>query len=135
MWWSIKVGNHPENNLAKFGYQVDMKVERKQNCSIFLATYSNLSLKIWWFGIFFPLKSVEFEPFFPMKTPLCRLKSYFSGWKFWQKFAVKRNNCEGLWPDISRRVGIYLSILLISVRVVHSQVQFFSKQWATLTSV
>jgi hypothetical protein len=40
-------GDYPENNLAKFGYILDMKVERrkKQNPSIFLATYWNLSLK------------------------------------------------------------------------------------------
>jgi hypothetical protein len=42
----LKLAINPENSLAKFGYQVDMKVERKQNRSIFLATYSNLSLKI-----------------------------------------------------------------------------------------
>jgi hypothetical protein len=28
--------DHPENNLAKFGYIIDMKVEKKQNPSIFL---------------------------------------------------------------------------------------------------
>jgi hypothetical protein len=24
-------GDHPENNLAKFGYMLDMKVEKKKN--------------------------------------------------------------------------------------------------------
>jgi len=37
-------GDHPQNNLAKFGYILDMKVETK-NLSIFLATYGNLSQK------------------------------------------------------------------------------------------
>jgi hypothetical protein len=32
-------GDHQENNLAKFGYIIDMKVEIKQNPSIFLATF------------------------------------------------------------------------------------------------
>jgi hypothetical protein len=40
-------GDYPENNLAKFGYILDMKVGKriKQNPSIFLATYWILSLK------------------------------------------------------------------------------------------
>ncbi len=40
-------GDYPENNLAKFGYILDMKVGKriKQNPSIFLATYWILTLK------------------------------------------------------------------------------------------
>ncbi len=38
-------GDYPENHLAKFGYVLNMKVEEKQNPSIFLATYWNLALK------------------------------------------------------------------------------------------
>jgi hypothetical protein len=40
-------GDYPENNLANFGYILDMKVGKriKQNPSIFLATYWILSLK------------------------------------------------------------------------------------------
>jgi len=37
-------GDHPQNNLAKFGYILDMKVETIF-FSIFLATYWNLSQK------------------------------------------------------------------------------------------
>ncbi len=43
--WCIQNGDHTENNLAKFGYRVDMKVEKKQNPPRFLATYENLSRK------------------------------------------------------------------------------------------
>jgi len=43
--WCSQSGNHSQNNLVKFGYILDMKVEKKQNPSVFLATYSNLSLK------------------------------------------------------------------------------------------
>jgi hypothetical protein len=39
-------GDYPYDNLARFGYRLDMKVEKKQNPSIFLATYWNLSEKI-----------------------------------------------------------------------------------------
>jgi hypothetical protein len=40
-----KSGDHPENNLAKFGYILDMKSREKkiQNPSILLVTYWNLS--------------------------------------------------------------------------------------------
>jgi hypothetical protein len=37
-----KTTDHLENNIAKFGYILDMKVETK-NLSIFLPTYWNLS--------------------------------------------------------------------------------------------
>jgi hypothetical protein len=61
--------NHPENNLAKFGYILDMKVEKKQNPSIFLATYWNLSQNSgdFNFNFFSPSKSGVFGSFFPGK--------------------------------------------------------------------
>jgi hypothetical protein len=34
-------GDHPETNLANSGYMPDMKVEKNQDPSIFLATYWN----------------------------------------------------------------------------------------------
>jgi hypothetical protein len=37
LWCSQSV-DHPENNLAKIGYILDIKVEEKQNPSIFFAT-------------------------------------------------------------------------------------------------
>jgi hypothetical protein len=40
--WCIQNGDHPENNLAKFGYILDMKVGKKQKPPMFLATYKNL---------------------------------------------------------------------------------------------
>jgi hypothetical protein len=49
-------GDHPENNLAKSGYILDMIIEKKQKISIFFATYWNLSLK-----------SGEFEPVLQQK--------------------------------------------------------------------
>jgi hypothetical protein len=38
--WCNQSGNHPESNLAKFGYILDMKVEGKKNLnlSMLLAT-------------------------------------------------------------------------------------------------
>jgi hypothetical protein len=37
-----KVDDHPETILANSGYMPDMKVEKNQDPSIFLATYWNL---------------------------------------------------------------------------------------------
>jgi hypothetical protein len=39
-----------EDDFARFGYILDMKVEKNPNSSIFLATYWNLVYKIRWFG-------------------------------------------------------------------------------------
>ncbi len=43
--WCRQSGHHLQNNLAKFGYILDMKVEKKQNLTIFLAAYWNLIIK------------------------------------------------------------------------------------------
>jgi hypothetical protein len=62
--WCSQSGDHPENILAKFGYILDIKVEKKnQNPLIFLATTEtydkNLAnaefyfLKIWQIWVFF----------------------------------------------------------------------------------
>jgi len=40
--WCSQGGDHPEINLANYGYIPDMKVEKNQDPSIFLATYWNL---------------------------------------------------------------------------------------------
>jgi hypothetical protein len=38
--WSSQSDDHPKTNLAKFGYLLDMKVEKNQKPSIFLANSS-----------------------------------------------------------------------------------------------
>jgi hypothetical protein len=52
-----------KNNLAKFGYILDMKVEKKI-LSVFLATFLNKTSKSGDLE-FFSLKSGKFVPFFP----------------------------------------------------------------------
>jgi hypothetical protein len=42
LWWSWS-GDHPWDDLARFGYILDIKVEKSQIPCIFLATYWNLS--------------------------------------------------------------------------------------------
>jgi hypothetical protein len=71
---SSQSGDHPKNNLAKFGYILDMKVGKKN--------FSWLRTPI--------RKSDEFGTFFFMKNPLYRLKSYFKGQNL-VKFANNRN--------------------------------------------
>ncbi len=43
--WSNQSGHHSQNNLAKLGYILDMKVGKKKNPSICLDLYSNLFIK------------------------------------------------------------------------------------------
>jgi hypothetical protein len=66
-----------------------MVVEKSQNCSIFLATYWNLSqnsgnLEIYFFEIW------QIWAIVSMENPLYRSKSYFSGQHF-AKFHKKEN--------------------------------------------
>lgn len=58
-FWNVaKVTIRPENDLAKIGYILDMKVGgKKKTPFMFLATYWNLSLK-----------SVDLEVIFPSKS-------------------------------------------------------------------
>ncbi len=68
--WCSQSDNHPENNLAKFGYIIDMKI-RKQTISFYILGYLlEVSIKVWQFGIFKFQKSDKFGPFFPWKI-LC----------------------------------------------------------------
>jgi hypothetical protein len=60
-------GNHPKNNLAKFGYIIDVKVGEKQKTESFyvLGYLLELIIKTWEFGgvfFFFPLKLGENSP-------------------------------------------------------------------------
>jgi hypothetical protein len=86
-------GNHPENNnWAKFGYILHLKVDQKnkQNPSIlFFAYVLKLIIKIWLFSrkIF---ETWQIWVIFSMKNPLYRLKSYFSSRNLAKKFASKR---------------------------------------------
>jgi hypothetical protein len=86
--WQSQSGNHSQNNLAKFGYILDMKVEKKpESFYVFwlpTGTYhKNLAIrkikifKIWRIWVIFS-----------MKTPLCRLKSFFQS-EIWQKLLGK----------------------------------------------
>jgi hypothetical protein len=76
--WCSQSGDYPENDLAKFGYIIDIQVEKKQNPSIFLTAFWKLLqgagdrkfflFEIWWIWVILP-----------MQNPLYRSKSYFSG--------------------------------------------------------
>jgi hypothetical protein len=79
----------PKYDLARFGYILDMKVEKKkkknQNPFIFLATYWNLSSKSGNLIICFS-KSGKFWPFFAWKI-LCESQNHIFQVKIWQNFA------------------------------------------------
>jgi len=55
------------NDLARFGYILDMKVEKNQNPSMFLATYWNLSQKSGDLDFFFLSNLVNLGHFFQGK--------------------------------------------------------------------
>ncbi|CAK9236404.1 unnamed protein product [Sphagnum troendelagicum] len=86
----IESGNHPKNNFAIFGDIIDMKVEKNRILLYFcVPTVSyHKTLAMW---NFFSWKSGEYGPFFPMKDPLYRSKSYFSGRSLEKNFGSKRN--------------------------------------------
>jgi len=65
-------------DLARFGYMLDMKAEKKQNPSIFLATYWNSSLKSGDLDFLF-LEIWLIWGISYMQNPLYMSKSYFSG--------------------------------------------------------
>ncbi len=86
--WCSQSGNHPQNNLAKFGYILNMKVQKKkkkQNASMFLATtttyHKNLVILIQ-----FSSKSSKFGPFYHEKS---LVKILFSMSKFDENSTVK----------------------------------------------
>jgi len=76
-------GDHSENNLAKFGYILDMKVGKKKRERILL--YSWLPTRTYHKNLATggekkSLKSGKFAFFsFQMKNPLYRSKIYFPG--------------------------------------------------------
>ncbi|CAK9882197.1 unnamed protein product, partial [Sphagnum jensenii] len=86
----IESGNHPKNNFAIFGDIIDMKVEKNRILLYFcVPTVSyHKTLAMW---NFFSWKSGEYGPFFPMKDPSYRSKSYFSGRSLEKNFGSKRN--------------------------------------------
>jgi hypothetical protein len=72
--WCIQSGYHPENNLAKFGYILDMKLgerkkERKKNRILLKNSWLSSAIIIKNMGIrnLFFSKYIEFGLFFPWK--------------------------------------------------------------------
>jgi hypothetical protein len=65
-----QIGNHPENNLGKFGYILDIKVGQKPKSFYSLGYLLELVIKIWriW-AIFFHKKSFVLDKiiFFKLK--------------------------------------------------------------------
>jgi hypothetical protein len=88
--WCSWSDNHTKDDLARFGYRLDMKIEKNQNPSIFLL---GLIIKIWQFGnLYFP-KSSKFGPiFFPLKI-LCIGWNIFFRSKFGKISSNWKKNC------------------------------------------
>jgi hypothetical protein len=74
--WCSESGDYPENNLAKLGYILDMKVEKKQKAFYIFGYLLKLIIK-----------KLGNLGHFSLKNPFYWLKSYFSSW-FLAKFGV-----------------------------------------------
>jgi hypothetical protein len=81
--WRSQSSDHSQNNLAKFGYALDMKVGKKESFYI-LGYLLELIIKIWKKNSSI---SGEFESFFSWKF-LCLGRNHI--FKCW-KFASRRN--------------------------------------------
>jgi hypothetical protein len=77
--WYSQGGDHSKTILANSGYMPDMKVEKNQDPSIFLALPTGTSycrnLVVW---IFFLFEIWQIWTIFPMKIPLYWSKPHFS---------------------------------------------------------
>jgi hypothetical protein len=89
--WCSWSGDHPWDDLARFGYILDMKVEQKKSK---ILPYSwllmEVIIKIWRFRIIF-FKIWRIGVISSMKMSLYRSKMYFSGRNFpyfWQLVKV-----------------------------------------------
>ncbi len=89
-FWCSWSGGHPYDDLARFGYMLDMKAQNKQNPSIFLATYWNSSLKSGDLDCFI-WKSGEFGAFLPCKI-LCICQSHIFQVKIYWNFTKGKFN-------------------------------------------
>jgi hypothetical protein len=69
--WCSQSGNHSQNNLAKFGCILYMKVEKKTESFYILAYLLELIIKIWWFEKNKSSKFGKFGSFFSTKKILC----------------------------------------------------------------
>jgi len=63
--WHSQSGRHSQNNLAKFGYILDMKVEKKNSFYIFGSLLLESNCKNWQFEKKTLSKSGKFGSFFP----------------------------------------------------------------------
>jgi hypothetical protein len=97
--WCSQSDDHSQNDLAKFGYILEMKVERKTESFYILGYLLELIIKIWWFGIKFKIqKLVNFGPFFAWKILWILGQNHIFQVKICQKFASKRNTIfESVW--------------------------------------
>jgi hypothetical protein len=63
--WS-QTGNHPQEDLAKFGYRPDVKVEKIQNLSYIFGTCLEPVAELWQFKILEQIKAKSFTKILSM---------------------------------------------------------------------
>ncbi len=136
--WCSQSDNHPENNLAKFGYIRDMKVgktKKKKNRSLLYSwlpsrryhkTLAIWKLEISWiWAIFFPKKilcigwnhifQVEIcQKFISWRNTLGKMFKT-SHWTLWGSFAMTSNDLHKVLPPNSTYVNAKLSKVKLKI--------------------
>jgi hypothetical protein len=82
--------DHLETNLANSGYMPDMKVEKNQDPSIFLATYWNLLQKSVDLNFFFKFRNLANLDHFPHEKSFILVKITFFMLDFCKNSPIKK---------------------------------------------
>ncbi len=95
--------DHLQENLAKFGYRSERKVEFLETHHI-LAKWKNLWSILYtsWFQVFFPWNMVNLGLFFPQKSLFGQSLSPFIFVINWQNF-ITNKNIEPKWQSFMAR--------------------------------
>jgi len=82
--WCSWNGNHPQRDLVRFGYKLDMKNRKKPESFYILGYLMELIIKVWEFGIFL-INVTNLGHFFPWKI-LCIAWNHIFQVEIWRQF-------------------------------------------------
>jgi hypothetical protein len=89
--WSSWSDNHTKDDLARFGYRLDMKIEKKSESFYILTGTYHKNLAIWkpLFSKIWQIWAISF----PTENPLYRSKSFFLGQNLAKFRLLKKKTC------------------------------------------
>jgi hypothetical protein len=124
-----------KDELAKFDYRLDMKVEKKSELFCILGYLLELIIQIWQFEIliYFILKFDEFGPFFFPWKILCVTQNNIFEVEIWGNFTENKNTGwggilkrKGLWQGDKLRIALHFGNAL-ALGIIN-----YSKTWSTI---